>query len=181
MKEKTASEASKEGVGIAGGERRETAAFSCADLDVEDCPYYLITRVSLVTTAALKRGFAEAGIGFVRPAYLGSLMSLWREDGLKMIDLGRRAGLEPSTMTGLLDRMERDGLVERCPDPTDRRVLKIFLTEAGARAREAVIGIVDRTLAGVFSEVGANDIEALKRLMRKVLMNVREEKIDESC
>ena len=97
----------------------------------------------------MKRGFAEAGIGFVRPAYLGSLMSLWREDGLKMIDLGRRAGLEPSTMTGLLDRMERDGLVERRPDPADRRVLKIFLTATGAGIRETVIGIVDSTLAGV--------------------------------
>lgn len=156
------------------------AAFSCADLDVEECPYYLITRASLAATAALKKGFTEAGIGFVRPAYLGSLMSLWREDGLKMIDLGRRAGLEPSTMTGLLDRMERDGLVERCLDPADRRVLKIFLTEAGVRVRDAVIGIVDRTLAGVFSGVAANEIEALKGLMRKVLTNVREEKDDES-
>ena len=160
--------------------RKSPAAFSCADLDVEECPYYLITRVSLAATAALKRGFAEAGIGSVRPAYLGSLMSLWREDGLKMIDLGRRAGLEPSTMTGLLDRMERDGLVERRLDPADRRVLKIFLTEAGAHARDAVIGIVDRTLAEVFSGVAATEIEALKTLMRKVLTNVREEKVDES-
>ena len=97
----------------------------------------------------MKRGFIEAGIGFVRPAYLGSLMSLWREDGLKVIDLGRRAGLEPSTMTGLLDRMERDGLVERRPDPADRRVLKIFLTATGAGIRETVTGIVDSTLVGV--------------------------------
>ena len=155
------------------------AAFSCFDLDVEECPYYLITRVSLATTAAMKRGFAAAGIGFIRPAYLGSLMSLWREDGLKMIDLGRRAGLEPSTMTGLLDRMERDGLVERRPDPADRRVLKIFLTAAGAGSRETVVRIVDETLTGVFSGIDADEIEALKGLMRKVLTNIREEKDDE--
>jgi MarR family transcriptional regulator, organic hydroperoxide resistance regulator len=170
MKSKRATETAKE----------PPAAFSCADLDVEECPYYLITRVSLAATAALKRGFIEAGIGTVRPAYLGSLMSLWREDGLKMIDLGRRAGLEPSTMTGLLDRMERDGLVERRADPADRRVLKIFLTEAGARARQTVVRIVDGTLAEVFAGVGASEIVVLKGLMRRVLMNVREEKVDES-
>ncbi|MBU0651643.1 MAG: MarR family transcriptional regulator [Proteobacteria bacterium] len=153
--------------------------FSFALQDPGECPYYLITRVSLATTAALKRGFAEAGIEFVRPAYLGSLMSLWREDGLRVIDLGRRAGLEPSTMTGLLDRMERDGLVERRPDSADRRVLKIFLTEAGAKAWDAVIGIVDRTLTGVFSGVDAGEIDALKGLLRKVLVNIREEKEDE--
>jgi len=160
--------------------RKPSAALSCANLDVEDCPYYLITRVSLAATTVLKRGFAEAGLGFVRPAYLGSLVSLWQEDGLKVIDLGRRAGLEPSTMTGLLDRMERDGLVERRTDPADRRVLKIFLTESGVKARDTVVAIVDRTLAGIFSCVDEKEIEALKALMRRVLVNLREEKIDES-
>jgi DNA-binding MarR family transcriptional regulator len=158
--------------------KESATALSCAEIDPGECPYYLITRVSLGATAAMKRGFVEAGIGFVRPAYLGSLMSLWREDGLKMIDLGRRAGLEPSTMTGLLDRMERDGLVERRSDPADRRVLKIFLTGTGAGIRETVIGIVDGTLAGVLSGVDAGEIETLKGLLRKVLVNVREEKVD---
>jgi len=159
--------------------KKENSVFSCADLDIGECPYYLITRVSLAATAAMKRRFVAAGIGFVRPAYLGSLMSLWHEDGLKMIDLGRKAGLEPSTMTGLLDRMERDGLVERRPDPADRRVLKIFLTGAGAGAREAVVRIVDETLTGIFSGIDAGEIEALKGLMRKVLINTKEEKDDE--
>jgi DNA-binding MarR family transcriptional regulator len=158
--------------------KEAASSLSCAEIDPEECPYYLITRVSLGATAAMKRGFAEAGIGFVRPAYLGSLMSLWREDGLKMIDLGRRAGLEPSTMTGLLDRMERDGLVERRPNPADRRVLKIFLTGTGTGIRETVIRIVDSTLARVLSGVDAGEIDTLKGLLRKVLVNVREEKVD---
>ncbi|MCE5264792.1 MAG: MarR family transcriptional regulator [Deltaproteobacteria bacterium] len=158
---------------------KSQAAFSCADLEIEECPYYLLTRASLAATAAMKRRFSAAEIGSVRPAYLGSLMSLWREDGLKMIDLGRRAGLEPSTMTGLLDRMERDGLVERRPDPTDRRVLKIFLTPDGAAAREKVVRIVDETLSGVFSGIDADRIETFKKMMRQVLTNLREEKDDE--
>ncbi len=158
--------------------KEAAASLSCAEIDPEECPYYLITRVSLGATAAMRRGFIEAGIGFVRPAYLGSLMSLWREDGLKVIDLGRRAGLEPSTMTGLLDRMERDGLVERRPDPADRRVLKIFLTATGAGIRETVTGIVDSTLVGLLSGVDADEIDTLKDLLRKVLVNVREEKVD---
>jgi len=159
--------------------KKPSAAFSCADLEVDDCPYYLITRVSLAATAAMKRGFVEAGIEYIRPAYLGSLMSLWREDGLKMIDLGRQAGLEPSTMTGLLDRMERDGLVERRADPADRRVLKIFLTEKGLKARDAAVAVVDSTLNRVLTGVETGEIEALKGLLRKVLANIREEKEDE--
>ena len=90
----------------------------------EDCPYYLITKASLAATAALKRELDGRGLTDVKPAYLGVLMCLWQgagmdevlgklgaEDGMRITDLGRCAGLEPSTMTGLLDRMERDGLV----------------------------------------------------------------------
>ena len=36
-------------------------------------------------------------LGVVRPAYLGVLMSLWQEDGLRLAELGRRVALEPST------------------------------------------------------------------------------------
>jgi len=99
-----------------------------------DCPYYLVSRTTLLVTAALKRELGAADVERVRPAYLGVLMSLWREDGLIVVELGRRAGLEPSSMTGLLDRMARDGLLRRSPDPADRRVHRIHLTEAGRDA-----------------------------------------------
>ncbi len=103
-------------------------------IDTVNCPYYLVSRVTLVVTSALKKGLAAAGVGDVKPAYLGALFALWKEDGLKVVELGRRSGLEASTMTGLIDRMEHDGLVERRDDATDRRVQRINLTEKGREA-----------------------------------------------
>ena len=136
-----------------------------------DCPYYLITRAGLVVTAHLKREFAVAGVGKVRPAYLGVLMSLWQEDGPKVVDLGRHAGLEPSTMTGLLDRMERDGLVSRVPDPDDRRAQRIRLTSEGKQVQPVVEKLVDRTLNKVLEEVLERDLSQLKKTLRSVLTN----------
>ena len=96
--------------------------------------------------------------------------------GSKVIDLGRRAGLEPSTMTGLLDRMERDGLVERRADAADRRVLQVFLTATGASIRRPSSGLWMHPSRGV--GVDAGEIDTLKGLLHKVLVNVREEKVD---
>ena len=138
---------------------------------VKECPYYLISRVSLVVTSALKKGFADAGVQKVRPAYLCVMMSLWEEDGLKVIELGKKAGLEPSTMTGLLDRMERDGLVRRTMDPTDRRVLRINLTEIGHQLRDSVLNVIDRVLTEVFAGIAEDDISHTKNLLRHVLAN----------
>ncbi len=69
--------------------------------DPRDCPYHLVSRATLLVTSALRKELRDAGVDHVRPAYFGVLLSLWREDGLKAVELGRRAGLEPSTMTGL--------------------------------------------------------------------------------
>lgn len=151
-----------------------------ADLltDPTECPYYLISRVSLAITSVLKQAFGDAGIERLRPAYMGVLLVLWREDGLKVIDLGRRAGLEPSTMTGLIDRMERDGLVKRVADPTDRRVLRIQLTDTARALQTPALEVVDRVLAAVLSGVNEPEIATLKAILRKVLANVHEEARD---
>ena len=138
----------------------------------EDCIFYLISRVTLTVTSALKKEFIAAGMKQAKPAYLGVLISLWREDGPKVVDLGRRAGLEPSTMTGLLDRMERDGLVVRAADPTDRRVQRIFLTDAGRDVREPIRRVVENTLSIVFDGISDGDISKTTHLLRRVLANV---------
>lgn len=136
---------------------------------ISDCLYYNLTRASLSATAALRRGLVDAGLEAVRPAYLGVLLSLWQEDDAKTAELGRRAGLEPSTMTGLLDRMERDGLVQRRADPDDRRAQRIKLTERGRRARGQVMRVVDATLdrlSAGFSKAELGELNAhLQRLI----------------
>lgn len=142
---------------------------------VRECPYYLISRVSLAVTSVLKKEFIKSGLEQVKPAYLCVLMSLWQEDGLKVIELSNRAGLEPSTMTGLLDRMQRDGLVTRTPDPHDRRVLRIFLTIAGQSVRSVVLKVIDKVLAEVFAGISDDDISHTKNLLRQVLVNTNED------
>jgi len=137
-----------------------------------DCPYYLISRASLAVARHLKRALAAAGLDPVRPSYLGVLMALWREDSLRCVDLGRQVGLEPSSMTGLLDRMERDGLIARAADPGDRRAQRICLTRQGRDLREQVLAIVDQALSGVLNGVAEGDIEHLKATLRQVLTNL---------
>lgn len=55
-----------------------------------------------------------------------------------MRELARRLQLDASNLTGLVDRLEQRGLVERRPDPADRRVKQLTLTAAGAELRDAL-------------------------------------------
>jgi len=67
-------------------------------------------------------------IGLTRSQWF-VLAFLRREDGVQQQRLAELMDLTPITMTGLLDRLERDGWVERQPDPGDRRAKRIFLTK----------------------------------------------------
>ncbi len=147
-------------------------------------PYYLITRASLSLTAMLKRELARAGLVEVKPAYLGVLMCLWESEGMDEVlgklgthigmnhtELGRCAGLEPSSMTGLIDRMEKDGLVCRANDPNDRRALKISLTEKGRMVREKVFDALDHMIKKSVSGVLPNELETAQKVLKKILTN----------
>ncbi len=139
-----------------------------------DCPYYLLSRATLQVTSALKKEFAAADVEAVKPAYLGVLLTLWREDGLKVIELSRKAGLEPSTMTGLLDRMERDSLAYRAPDPKDRRAQRIFLTAAGRNVEKPVQAVLEQVLSTVFRGISEKELSQSMNLLRRVLANAQE-------
>lgn len=154
------------------------------NVDPQECPYYLLTRASLAITAMFRRAFAEAGVEQMKPAYLGALMCLWREccvdeslgkfggeEGMKLVDLGRCAGLEPSTMTGLIDRMERDGLVRREDDPNDRRVQRIVVTDQGSEVRGVVMSAIGKTLQEAFAGIDPNALDAFKSVLHAVLAN----------
>lgn len=73
----------------------------------------------------------------ITPPQLFVLSCLHEHDGQRVRDLADRVCLDASSLTGLLDRTERIGLVERRPDPDDRRALRIHLTKSGqARVAE---------------------------------------------
>jgi DNA-binding MarR family transcriptional regulator len=69
---------------------------------------------------------------------INALAALGTGSGCTVADLQKATGQRASTLTGVLDRLERRGLVERRPNPRDRRSFTVDLTAAGTRAAERV-------------------------------------------
>jgi DNA-binding MarR family transcriptional regulator len=113
---------------------------------------------------------------------LGLLLVLGRF-GQEGINLGRLADLmrvTPRNVTGLVDNLEKDGLVERLPDPEDRRAVRARLTTAGTKRIDSIWRpSIDRQfpLTKGFSR---KELVQLRHLCLKLLANVKEMEKEEA-
>ncbi|WP_353928537.1 MarR family winged helix-turn-helix transcriptional regulator [Desulfofundulus kuznetsovii] len=95
----------------------------------------------------------------ITPVQFYVLNALWQNDGMKFKDLAKSVNIDGSTLTGILDRMERGGYVERRDDPEDRRSLLVFLTDKARKNGTAMIELaekLDREIREHFSEEDFN-------------------------
>jgi DNA-binding MarR family transcriptional regulator len=117
----------------------------------------------------LAEGFAAAGYAEVRPSYGSVLLPLYEEDGLQMGELARRARLSKQTMTTLVRRVERDGLVERRPDPTDARATLVTLTPRARSFAPVATRVLEEVNALVRARLSAQEIAALDAALRALI------------
>ena len=73
------------------------------------------------------------------PSQFFLLRQLWFEDGLPLRDLGVRAQLDATSTTWLVDQLEQASLVERKRNDTDRRIVRVWLTDTGRQARAELV------------------------------------------
>ena len=129
---------------------------------------FLLAKATQRWNELLAEAFARAGYADVRPSYGSVLLPLFEEDGLQMGELARRSRLSKQTMTTLVRRVERDGLVSRRVDPADARATLIFLTER-ARQFEPVAAEVLRQLDGaVRSRLSPAAVASLEGSLREL-------------
>ncbi|HEY8464470.1 MAG TPA: MarR family winged helix-turn-helix transcriptional regulator [Bacillota bacterium] len=79
--------------------------------------------------------------------------------------LAKELDLENSSMTGLIDRLVKQGLVERRPDPRDRRSILISLTSQGITARKSIKALVEELDRKIQEVISAEDLKTLRRMM----------------
>ncbi len=76
--------------------------------------------------------------GPVTPAQLALLRQVWVEDGQQLRLLGQRAQLDATSTTWLVDQLAAGGFLERRRTDADRRIVRVWLTDAGRRLRDAL-------------------------------------------
>jgi DNA-binding MarR family transcriptional regulator len=119
-------EASRDAAGAAGGDM----------FVLEESLGYLAQLLARDFRRVLARCLAQHGVA---SGQWPVLLALWERDGQSQKALSLQVGVEGPTMVRTLDRMERDDLVRRVPDPRDRRRFHVRLTERGRALRDVLV------------------------------------------
>jgi DNA-binding MarR family transcriptional regulator len=107
---------------------------------IEDCISFQVAKAAQTVTRLSRERLAAHGI---TPVQYALLEVLWEQDGLHAAELGTRLVIDSATVTGVVDRLENLGLVERRADSTDRRVNRLFLTREARRRRSSLQAVMD--------------------------------------
>ena len=123
------------------------------------------------TAHALRKAFTRraASLG-VTGAQWKVLLKLTLKPELRQTDRADLLDIEPITLTRIIDRLQEAGLVERIPDPADRRAWRLHVTAKAQPVVEKLRGIAEEMTADAVAGVDPKDIDTT----RKVLAQVRE-------
>lgn len=102
-------------------------------MELEQCINFVLTKAQRNIHQLFKAELAPYG---VTPGQYAVLRCLWDENAQTARKLADRLALDGSTITGILDRMEQKGLIEKLADPKDRRALQVMLTETGHKLQK---------------------------------------------
>ena len=143
---------------------------------------FLVTDLSRLIRAEMDRRISDAGLGLT-PGEGRTLVYAARAGEVRQIELAERMGVEPMTLSGYLDRLEARGLIERKPDPTDRRAKLVALTAAAEGVLDQVRDVGTRMRADISRDIAAVDWEHLNaglRQARDALVAMRAAQLRES-
>lgn len=126
-----------------------------------------LVMTSFVTMAVINKIGAEHDLSLSLIRVLGIL---W-DRRPRMAELADHLGLEKQTMSGLIARAEKRGLVARAPNEEDGRATDVFLTGVGAELVKRLRAQGQEALAPVIEQLGASEQQRLQELLLRMLGN----------
>ncbi len=132
---------------------------------IEDCLSFYLGKAYQRVTQSAKQRLAAYG---VTPPQYALLKVLWERDNQSGAELSERLVLDSATMTGLLDRLEHAGLVERRSHATDRRINRVVLTERGRELQAPLDHEMDQLNRDFLSELSLDDEKLLRNLLNVI-------------
>jgi DNA-binding MarR family transcriptional regulator len=133
---------------------------------------YQVNHAARLFAQALQRRIAPLG---VVPGQFAQLLALFEVDGQTQRQLCEQVGIEQPTMANTLQRMERDGLIRRDPDPTDGRQARVVLTKRARDIERPLIAAARTVNATATRGLNAEDVATVLAALTRIIDNLEKD------
>lgn len=138
---------------------------------------FLVTDIARLMRADMDRRIAASGLDLT-PGEARVLVHAARAGQVRQTVLAARIGVEAMTVSGYVDRLEAHGLIERLPDPTDRRAKLVALTEAADAILDQVVVLGQETRESASQGIAPQDWDRVLAALKIIRSNFSDARIE---
>ncbi len=142
--------------------------------DYEDMPTIaLMNQVMHMGMSSSGRLFAEYAL---KPWQVMILFTLNKNMGFSQRELARKLNLTPPTITSAIQKMEKQGYIDRKPDEKDQRVMHLYVTDKSRECIDSIMGVVHHIEEVMFRGFSVEERLLFRRLLLQMKNNMETEK-----
>lgn len=134
-------------------------------MQLEECVNYLLTTAQHSVFLKMSEKLSSFD---VTPVQYAVLYCLWENDKRSPKEIAERLKLENSTISGILERMEKKDLIKRSISKEDRRFIQVILTKKGASLKDDVLTAVEQVNEEVLSIFSEDECASMKNYLRRL-------------
>ncbi len=133
---------------------------------------FLIAKIHHLSGRILSRKLKEYNLDEINPAQGRILFVLWRSDSISIQELAKKTSLGKSTLTSMLDRLEKNGYITRIPSAEDRRKIIIKLTEKDRKLQNVYIQISKEMTELFYRGFTTKEIDRFEAFLKRIHNNL---------
>jgi DNA-binding MarR family transcriptional regulator len=126
------------------------------------------------TRAFTRYGTTRFGTYGLSPARVQLITAVGEAPGIRMGILAQQLGVTNRAITGLVDALQAEGLLERQPDPDDRRAFRLALTAIGTEQLARINQLHDAVSADAFADLTTHERAQFAELLQRVIDRIRQ-------
>ena len=135
---------------------------------------FLVTKIKQLGDRIFERILAEKNIDAFNGAQGRILYVLWQEDGVPIKIISEKSGLAITSLTTMLERMEKNGLISRKTDEADKRKTLLFLTDKAKELKEAYDSVSNEMGTIYYRDFTDKEILQFEEYLNRIRVNLEE-------
>ena len=137
---------------------------------------FLITKIKQLHSRALAQCISEKGIEAFSGEQGKILFVLWQKDKITQKELASETGLAKNTITVMLEKMEKNNLINRITDENDKRKSLVILTDYAKSLKKPFDEISEEMLKRVYKGFSEEEIDKYEEYLHRIIKNLEEKR-----